>query len=83
MVTPSVTSEIVMVVVSALTPSAGNKPAIFAATPANSRPMTATIAPIAAGGKMTSSQPVPAFLTSNATRQNSTPHMIKPPNATS
>ncbi|MNE32159.1 hypothetical protein D3C80_1257570 [compost metagenome] len=73
----------VTVVVSALTPSAGSRPAILAATPANSRPITATIAPIAAGGNITSSQPVPAFLTSSPTRQNSTPHMINPPNATS
>ncbi|CSP99693.1 Uncharacterised protein [Shigella sonnei] len=45
--------------------------------------MTATIAPIAAGGNSTSSQPVPAFFTIKETRQNSTPHIIKPPSATS
>ncbi|SVK50564.1 Uncharacterised protein [Acinetobacter baumannii] len=81
--TASVTSEMVMVVESALAPSAGSSPAMLAATPASSRPMTATIAPIAAGGNITSSQPVPAFFTISATRQKSTPHMMKPPNATS
>ena len=64
-------------------PSAGSNPAMPAATPASSRPMTATIAPIAAGGNMTSSQPVPAFLTMKETRQNRTPHIMKPPSATS
>ena len=51
--------------------------------PLAERLATAVLAPIAAGGNITSSQPVPAFFTISATRQNSTPHIIKPPNATS
>ncbi|CNT66446.1 Uncharacterised protein [Salmonella enterica subsp. enterica serovar Bovismorbificans] len=82
-VTASVTMEIIIVFVSGDCPCAGSNPAIPAATPASSRPMTATIAPIAAGGNITSSQPVPAFLTMKETRQNNTPHIIKPPSATS
>jgi len=57
------------------------RPAISAATGANSRPITATIAPIAAGGKTVSIHLVPITPIKRDTRENTTPAAIKPPNA--
>ena len=45
--------------------------------------MTATIAPIAAGGNITLIQPRPAILTIPATIQNNTPQTMNPPSANS
>ena len=52
---------------------------MLVATGASSRPMTATIAPIAAGGKTTSSQRVPATRTTCETRMKKRPNAMKPP----
>ncbi|MNW13236.1 hypothetical protein D3C71_2111330 [compost metagenome] len=57
------------------------KPACPAATGTNSKPITATMAPMAAGGKTTSIQLVPAILTMSATTQKMTPTTIKAPSA--
>ena len=54
-------------------------PAMLVATGASSRPMTATIAPMAAGGKTTSSQRVPATRTTCETRTKKSPKAMKPP----
>ena len=56
MVTASVAIETKITVASVFSPVS---PAIFAAVGMSSSPMTATIAPIEAGGKMTSIQLVP------------------------
>ena len=45
--------------------------------------MTATIAPIEAGGKITSIQPVPMAWMMKLTRQKTTPTTMKPPSAAS
>src|SRR5699024_10302134 len=56
------------------------RPAISAATGTNSRPITATMAPIAAGGNNISIQAVPTSFTIKATRDNTIPTAKKPPN---
>ncbi|MPN59353.1 hypothetical protein SDC9_207074 [bioreactor metagenome] len=57
------------------------KPAISAATGASSRPITATMAPIAAGGKTTSIHLVPITLRLSATIVKIAPTAMKPPKA--
>ena len=52
---------------------------MLVATGASSRPMTATIAPIAAGGKTTSSHRVPATRTTCETAMKNTPNTMNPP----
>ena len=54
------------------------KPAIEAATGANSNPITAAIAPIAAGGKRTLIQLVPTNLINSANKQKVKPKAINP-----
>ena len=76
----SVASETNIAVLSVLSPV---RPAMPAAVGMSSRPMTATMAPIEAGGKMTSIQPVPAARTSRPTRQKTMPTQMKPPSAAS
>ena len=49
-------------------PGPFTRPAMLAATGASSRPITATTAPMAAGGKMMSSQRVPAWRTMRETK---------------
>src|SRR5699024_266364 len=56
-------------------------PAISAAVGTSSSPTTATIAPIAAGGKMTSIHLVPAILTINPTKVKTIPTIKNPPSA--
>ena len=63
--------------------SASVSPAIFAAVGMSSSPMTATIAPMEAGGKITSIQPVPMAWMMKLTRQKTTPTTMKPPSAAS
>ena len=58
-------------------------PAIPAAVGANSSPITATIAPMAAGGKTISSHFVPIALILKATKEKIAPTTIKPPRAAS
>ena len=58
-------------------------PAMPAAVGMSSRPMTATMAPMEAGGKMTSIQPVPTARISRPTRQKTMPTTMKPPSAAS
>ena len=58
-------------------------PAMPAAVGISSRPMTATIAPIEAGGKITSIQLVPMVCTMKLTIQKTIPTMMKPPSAAS
>ena len=55
------------------------KPDISNASGASSKPMTATTAPIAAGGKMTSIQFVPTLPTTKDKMINDIPKAIKPP----
>src|SRR5699024_8631618 len=55
------------------------QPAISAAVGTSSSPMTATIAPIAAGGKITSIQDVPANLMIIPTTVNTIPTIRNPP----
>src|SRR5699024_12284443 len=55
-------------------------PAISAATGTNSRPITATMAHIAAGGNNISIQAVPTSFTIKATRDNTIPTVKKTPN---
>src|SRR5690625_1977911 len=59
--------------------SGGIQPAISAATGTNSRPITATIAPIAAGGNRTSIQAVPTNLIITATKHKTIPTAKNPP----
>ena len=61
--------------------ASGTSPAIFAATGASSRPMIATIAPIAAGGNTTFSQPIPTRPIRNAISMNTMPAQTKPDSA--
>ena len=75
-----VAMEMVMATVSG---SLAVRPAIPAAVGINSRPITATIAPIAAGGKMKSIQLVPTARIMIPTRTKTAPTAIKPPNAAS
>ena len=58
-------------------------PAMPIATGANSKPITATIAPIAAGGNNTSIQPMPTKRTIKDNTTKATPKAIKPPCAAS
>ena len=55
------------------------RPAMFVATGASSRPMIATMAPMAAEGNMTSIQRVPAKRTTCETRMKTRPKTMKPP----
>ena len=55
------------------------RPAMSVATGASSRPITATMAPMAAGGKTTSSHRVPATRTTPATRMKNRPKPMKAP----
>ena len=59
------------------------RPAMPAAVGMSSSPMTATMAPIAAGGKITSIQLVPMARTMSPTMQKTTPTTMKPPSAAS
>lgn len=59
------------------------RPAIFAAVGISSRPITATIAPMAAGGKITLIHSVPTLCTMRPMIQNIRPTAIKPPRAAS
>ena len=54
------------------------KPAIFIALGANSKPMIATMAPIAAGGNRVSIQPTPTFFTKKDSRTKHRPKTMKP-----
>ena len=54
------------------------KPAIPAAVGASSRPITAIMAPMHAGGKITSIQPVPVALISAENKIKIMPNTIKP-----
>ena len=54
-------------------------PAIPIATGATSKPITATIAPIAAGGNNTSIHLIPINLTNKANSIKDTPKAMKPP----
>ncbi|MNN23632.1 hypothetical protein D3C81_1370370 [compost metagenome] len=83
-VTPKVMSESVICVgfgVQACVASLLIQPAIPAATGINSRPINATMAPIAAGGNTTSIHFVPAYLTSMPMRMKMRPVTINAPNA--
>ncbi len=80
MVMARVAIETKMTVASVFSPVS---PAIFAAVGISSRPMTATIAPIEAGGKITSIQLVPIMCTMKLTTQKTMPTMMKPPSAAS
>ena len=57
----------------------GVSPAMLVATGASSRPMMATMAPMAAGGKMMSIHRVPAKRTTWETRMKTRPKTMKPP----
>src|SRR5690625_1918593 len=63
------------------TPDSGIQPAIPAATGTSSSPITATIAPIAAGGKIISSHVVPAIFTIHATSVKTIPTARNPTRA--
>ena len=54
------------------------RPAMPAAVGSNSRPMTATMAPMAAGGKTTSIQSVPAKRTTCETTMKKRPKAMNP-----
>ena len=62
-------------------PSLPRIPAVCAALPASSRPMSATTGPIAAGGRIASIHAVPTNLIMMATRHISRPVTTKPPSA--
>src|SRR5699024_5890148 len=70
-----------IVQVAGSTPSCGIQPDIPAATGTSSSPITATIAPIAAGGKIISNQVVPATFTIHATKVKTIPTAKNPPKA--
>ena len=80
MVIARVAIETKMTVASVFSPVS---PAIFAAVGMSSSPMTATIAPIEAGGKITSIQLVPIVWTMKLTIQKTMPTTMKPPSAAS
>ncbi|MNJ52241.1 hypothetical protein D3C77_475660 [compost metagenome] len=83
-VTPRVTSESIICVELGLQALVGSeliRPAIPAATGINSRPISATIAPIAAGGNTTSIHLVPANLIISAIAMKIRPVTIKAPSA--
>jgi len=61
--------------------ASGNRPAIPAATLPSSRPIRATMGPMAAGGRTMSSQRVPAQAIRPAARAKTTPAAMKPPRA--
>src|SRR5690625_56096 len=77
----SATSALVGSIVQFSSPAGAIQPAISAATGTSSNPITATIAPIAAGGKTMSIQSVPASLTITPTAVKTTPTSKNPPSA--
>ena len=76
----SVRRDTVIVVMSGVS---AVSPAMPAAVGMSSRPMTATMAPMDAGGKMTSIQFVPMARMMRPTAQNTQPTTMKPPSAAS
>ena len=71
--------EIIIAVVLLIPCISPINPDIFIAKGANSKPIIATMHPIAAGGNKMSTQSVPIFLTKNAKIMKEKPKAIKPP----
>ena len=79
MVTIRVNIEMIIAVVLLMPCTGSMKPDMFIASGASSRPMMATMEPMAAGGKRTSTHFVPTSLTRNARIIKQRPKAIKPP----
>ena len=78
-VTTKVNIEIVIDVAADMPCGSPMKPDIVMASGANSRPMMATIAPMAAGGNRTSIQWTPIFFTKRARIMKHSPKAMNPP----
>ena len=79
MVTIRVNMEMVMACPLVMPWTGSMKPLMFRASGASSRPMMATMDPMAAGGNSTSIQLVPIFFTMSPIRMKQSPKAMKPP----